>query len=419
MSMPNQFRRWMKNMTDPESSDWDDDLRYRWDRPRGNLSWLGGLNGRNLEMAEVEESVAAEQAGQVAIVELGNEWAPALLARLRQEPAMPIEQRFSREGFFTLVQLATPTHHDEELPPWEDGGGSLRYSAEDVVDLLREHDLILYLVCAEMGWRSEDGIWFSRLRAAGVPLLTVLMVDAATSDDEALVEALRRRLGTRPIVVDLHADTPGDALSLPDDLNDLVQRILSVRPRLAIPLAQEVPACRRMIADKVIRTGTLMTTLLGAEPIPLLDLPLHVAMQWKVALQLSAIYGRPGLDYRSREMLGTVALSLVVRHAAQQLIKLVPMVGWLLSGLLSGVGTWLLGQTLLRFYEEEVILPRPPKVPLDALKHGLTQGAEQIRQHVHPERFTDLYTRVTNRRGQSNRAGSSDDVQEIPVIEEW
>jgi hypothetical protein len=99
-------------------------------------------------------------------------------------------------------------------------------------------------------------------------------------------------------------------------------------------------------------------------------------------------------------------------------IKLVPMVGWLLSGLLSGVGTWLLGQTLLRFYEEEVILPRPPKVPLDAVKQGLTHGAEQIRRHIHPEHVTHLYTRVTRRNGHANGAGEGDEVQEIPVVEE-
>ena len=129
--------------------------------------------------------------------------------------------------------------------------------------------------------------------------------------------------------------------------------MLALRPRLAVPLAQEVPFYRRAIAMRIIRTGALMTGLLGAEPIPLLDLPLQVAVQWKVAMQLATIYGRPGLDVRSREMVGTVGLNLTVRYVAQQLAKIVPGIGFLLSAVLSGLSTVLLGRALLRIYEHD------------------------------------------------------------------
>lgn len=131
----------------------------------------------------------------------------------------------------------------------------------------------------------------------------------------------------------------------------LLNRILGL-PRLALPLAQEAPWCRPLIATRVIRTGAMMTMLVGAEPIPLLDLPLHVAIQWKVALQLAAMYGRPGLDYRSRDV-GNGVTNLCMRQMARQALKVIPLIGWLLSGLLSGVSTWLLGNALRRYYEQE------------------------------------------------------------------
>jgi uncharacterized protein (DUF697 family) len=139
------------------------------------------------------------------------------------------------------------------------------------------------------------------------------------------------------------------------DVITLVERALALRPRLAIPLAQEVPCCRRLIARRMIRSAALLTALVGVEPIPLLDVPVQVALNWKVALQLAAIHGRPGLDYRSREMVGTVALNLGLRYLIQQGAKLVPVLGWLVSAGLSGLGTWLLGNALLRYYEGEPI----------------------------------------------------------------
>ena len=124
------------------------------------------------------------------------------------------------------------------------------------------------------------------------------------------------------------ADPIGHGGELPADVIALVERILAQRPKLGIPLAQEIPGCRPLIAQRAIRSGVLMTTLLGAQPIPLLDLPLQVALNWKLALQLAAIYGRPGLDHRSREMVGTVLWNLALRYVIQQVLKLAPVLGW-------------------------------------------------------------------------------------------
>ncbi len=145
----------------------------------------------------------------------------------------------------------------------------------------------------------------------------------------------------------------GSGDELPADVITLVERILAQRPKLGIPLAQEIPGCRPLIARRAIRSGVLMTTLLGAQPIPLLDLPLQVALNWKLALQLAAIYGRPGLDHRSREMVGTVLWNLALRYVIQQVLKLAPVIGWVASAALSGAGTWVLGNTLVRYYQVE------------------------------------------------------------------
>lgn len=255
-------------------------------------------------------------------------------------------------------------------------------------------DLIVFLFAGSAGWTDADARLYGRLRALSVPILPVAMfatAERSSEDSQAFLRRLRQWTGVEPTVLEM-ADwgATGDAQAAMDaGLRRLVDNMLALRPRLAVPLAQEVPFYRRAIATRIIRTGALMTGLLGAEPIPLLDLPLQVAVQWKVAMQLAAIYGRPGLDVRSREMVGTVGLNLTVRYVAQQLAKIVPGVGFLLSAALSGLSTVLLGRALLRVYEHDRLVDwEATKAALHAqgehitapLRSGVATGVAAVQQ---------------------------------------
>lgn len=333
-----------------------------------------GLTGRNLEMAEVQEEVAAESRGQVLIIGRCDELNRGLLARLRGVPPVPPAGPVYFEGFFTLVSL----------PPAREAGPGPEeaniWPLSDWQNLAREADLLLYVFDQAAGWRTADAHWCARLRAAGVPLLWVAAnaavhppesaafspggredeTDATASpcacaeqpriQPEAGGPAAALPVGCRPVSVALTQNT-GQENETPADVIVLVEQMLALRPRLGIPLAQEIPGCRPLVARRAIRAGMMMTALLGAEPIPLLDLPLQVALNWKVALQLAAIFGHAGLDYRSRELLATTAWNLGLRYLIQQVVKLAPVLGWGVSAGLSAGGTWLFGNALLRYYQ--------------------------------------------------------------------
>ncbi|HRJ42745.1 MAG: hypothetical protein KJZ86_23075 [Caldilineaceae bacterium] len=372
-----------------------------------------GLVGRSLEVVEVQEEVAAEQEGRLAIVGPDEALNRLLLARLRGQPPITPGQGIRREGFFTLATLPPESADRTDSPTYE-------WDAPlDLTDGVADHDILLYLFSACAGWQATDAHWYARLRGSHLPILPVAALpgdDAPAGWSQAeFAEEMRQRLGVRPAFAQLSpADEwaeGGDGDRSDNSLLLLVQRILSLRPRLAVPLAQEVPGCRAMIAQRVIRTGSLMSLLLGSEPVPLLDLPLHVATQWKVALQLGAIYGRPGLDYRSREMVGTVAVNLLVRHLAQQLLKLVPLVGWLLSGLLSGASTWLLGQALIRHYQEQQVIPLPvwpPEMWKERLANQRTRTTRMRRI------FTDRLGKIRSRKAGRGMSGGPE-AQEIHI----
>jgi len=383
-------------------------------RPPNSSGLWGGLLGHSLQVVEAQEEVAAEQEGRLAIVGPDETLNRLLLARLRGQQPVPSGEGVRREGFFTLAAL--PNGEKDQVAGDEWGGNAFSSSGAGMPDAVADHDILLYLFSACRGWQPADAHWYARLRGTHLPILPVAVLPtteaSAEWSEQAFGETMRQRLGVRPAVIDLAQTGEWDGDHGDDSLLLLVQRILALRPRLAVPLAQEVPGCRAMIAQRVIRTGALMTLLLGAEPIPLLDLPLHVATQWKVALQLAAIYGRPGLDYRSREMAGTVAVNLLVRHLAQQLLKLVPLVGWLLSGLLSGMSTWLLGQALLRHYQEQQVIPLPawqPDVWVEQLRckqAGITQAFTQ--------RVGSIARRPMRPTGQYKQSSVAD-AQDVPI----
>lgn len=335
-------------------------------------SVLRGLTGRSMEMAEVQAEVAAECRGQVLVVGRCDEAVRRLLAHVRGQPPAPSAGPTYREGFFTLALLpeATASHGRPAL----DGNDSAAPGAEapwefaEWEELAREADVLLYVFRRDVGWRASDARWVARLHATGLPLV---LVEADLSSDPAQNDPppnpLPPREGAAPPPFPAREGGPGglgvltmkltpvaDPLNAPPaDVVALVERILAQRPKLGIPLAQEIPGCRPLIAQRAIRSGMLMTTLLGAEPIPLLDLPLQVALNWKLALQLAAIHGHPGLDHRSREMIGTVLWNLALRYVTQQVLKLAPVLGWIGSAALSGAGTWVLGNALVRYYQVE------------------------------------------------------------------
>jgi uncharacterized protein (DUF697 family) len=79
------------------------------------------------------------------------------------------------------------------------------------------------------------------------------------------------------------------------------------------------------------------------QPVPLLDLPLQLGLQMRMLLRLDALYGRSQQSDTSRELIASLAGGMAVRLLAQTLVKFVPVLGWAISGALSGLSAWLLG----------------------------------------------------------------------------
>lgn len=290
-----------------------------------------------------------------------------LLSTLRRQPLLSKSDSVVRhEGLFTLLTVmeersySTPAFDltaSDFKDDWEDLNPAA-YPEEGWVDRhrmyadLAEATCAVYLVSADGGWSAADAHAFARLRRVGRHMAIALCLRHGQPVDPDLLDLIFQQTGVHPMTV-WH---PKDESYLndgktPRGVRELVAWMARQSCALAICLAQELPHFRTQIAYDHVRKAALTAALLGAEPAPLLDIPLLLLVQRRLSHHLAAMYEQDAPPLFSQEGAGILTAGVLTRYLAQQLLKLVPFVGWLLSALLSGLSTWLLGMALIRHYE--------------------------------------------------------------------
>jgi len=207
-----------------------------------------------------------------------------------------------------------------------------------------EAELILFIVDSQTGFDGDTFRWFRRLHARGTPLIVVLnKIDLISGEvsPKQMARELARRLAV-PVV-------PISASEGTNILERLLPRMVELCPSLLVPLGRELASFRRHAAQRVVNQTAGMCGLVGLEPVPVLDVPFQLALEIRMVIQLASLYGRTfgsGAKYRT-EVILMLLIGLLLRYLAQQLIKWTPFVGWLLSGILSAIGIWLVGFVML------------------------------------------------------------------------
>lgn len=278
----------------------------------------------------------------------------------------PLEQEQEDLGLFTLMDLPTGQEVVQPSPPswgmeaspivpgWDVpaydgmanpymGGWPTSFGSS-----VPEAELILFVVDSQTGFDSDTFRWFRRLHARGTPLIVVFnKIDLISGDISAkqMARELARRLAV-PVV-------PISASEGSNILERLLPKMVELCPSLLVPLGRELAIFRRRAAQRVVNQTAGMCGLVGLEPVPVLDVPFQLALEIRMVMQLASLYGRSfgsGVKYRT-EVILMLLVGLLLRYMAQQVIKWTPFVGWLLSGILSAIGIWLVGFVMIRYIE--------------------------------------------------------------------
>jgi uncharacterized protein (DUF697 family) len=335
--------------TEPhEVGDWNQES---WAPQRDGGLWNGwGENWweslRNLwQWDAVAAEISQECQARVALVGLPAAGKRTLFNRLR---GWRLDARVSEQAAEAVFAgPADPVHVESYgffvLSDLADGGQPALETREGLMLSLGEPALVIYLLDAVHGVRPADYRWIATLRAAGKPLVVALNKADATAEPAAAVAEATRRLGMPVIPISAWTGLNVETRLLP--------ALLDAAPRLAAPLGRELHSLRRVVARRLMRQAALLAGMLGAQPVPMLDLPFQAMLQVGVVMRIGAAYGHAPTGGLNRELLGTVLSTLGARLLALGLMKLVPVVGWIASGVLSSATTLLLGEAALRYYE--------------------------------------------------------------------
>lgn len=303
---------------------------------------LADLRGllQALDWDELSLAVQREAATRLAIVGPVNSGKSTLFNQMMGRRVSPV----------TAVPGTTQTVLEKRFGPFilVDTPGFGEVGGIDREEIARraaeEADVVVLLLDAVAGIRQSDYDVYRSLLATGLPVIVALnKIDLVRRDLPAILEDARKKLGVAPIPI---CAKTGAGIA-----DRLIPAIVEAHPWIAVALGRALPAYRRQLAERLIRSAATLNGIIAAEPVPGLDVPLLLAGQVRMVLRIAAIYGESLSARHAKELLATIAGGVGLRFLAGQLAKVLPGPGWVISGVVTGLGTWAMGEVAALYFE--------------------------------------------------------------------
>jgi len=136
---------------------------------------------------------------------------------------------------------------------------------------------------------------------------------------------------------------------------------------------------QREVAQLLIKSTTAVCTAIGAQPIPLADLPILTSLQLMMVSGIMYVSGRERSLRASTEFAGAiganVGAAMLMREGARAILKFFPGWGNVVCGLVAGSGTYAIGRAATAYFIEGVSLK-------DARRTYLTSRKKRHRREL-------------------------------------
>jgi uncharacterized protein (DUF697 family) len=139
-------------------------------------------------------------------------------------------------------------------------------------------------------------------------------------------------------------------------------------------------------AQPHILSYALVAGAAAGVPVPMVDIPLFLAIQAKMFHTLASLYGQEMKVRRMTEVFSTLGLGISARLGGREILKLIPGFGSAVSALFAAASTYALGCTLCAYFSHALDgdVPDPAvlrKLYQDQYKEGRRRLAEYL-SHV-------------------------------------
>jgi uncharacterized protein (DUF697 family) len=138
------------------------------------------------------------------------------------------------------------------------------------------------------------------------------------------------------------------------------------------------------IAQTLVKSTTAICAAIGAQPIPLADLPILTALQLLMVSGIMYISGRERSLRAATEFVGAVGVNVgagvVLREGTRALLKFFPGWGNVVSGAVAGAGTYAMGRASIVYFLEGMTLKDARRTYLSSRKRRAKPEPRPIKQ---------------------------------------
>lgn len=190
-----------------------------------------------------------------------------------------------------------------------------------------------------LAWNSEGGVRSKliELRSEKAdPAETTALQEAATSEAREIRASL---LGSYPLDSTLRRML---AAELPNEARVEMVRLGGDR------------AAKHEIAEMLVKSTSAICTAIGAQPIPLADLPILTTLQLVMVTGIMYVSGRERSMRAATEFAGAlganVGLGMILREGTRAALKFFPGWGNVVGGMVAGAGTYAIGRAAIVYF---------------------------------------------------------------------
>jgi len=180
--------------------------------------------------------------------------------------------------------------------------------------------------------------------------------DASQGLADRLRETLKRDKMPEVVAFDAVETFPDQARLL----MSILTRELPNEARIEMTRISRDRESQREIAQLLVKSTSAICAAIGAQPIPLADLPILTTLQLVMVSGIMYLSGRERSLRAATEFVGAiganVGVGMLFREGARALLKFLPGWGNVICGMVAGAGTYAIGRAATAFFLEGVSL---------------------------------------------------------------
>jgi uncharacterized protein len=271
----------------------------------------------------------------------------------------------------------------------------LKYRAEDIIFFIHDDRIAQELQERELADLNSYLSWNETLETDRkiieiiVPALEKTVARdhndlSATRDEHAVGSTLVKRgvfletLRLIPVDNDQRFELP------PTEARRLMSILARELPNEArmemIRISRDLEA-QREVAQLLVKSTTAVSAAIGAQPIPLADLPILTSLQLTMISGIMYVSGRERSLRAATEFAGAlganVGAAMLLREGARAILKFFPGWGNVVCGLVAGSGTYAIGRAATAYFIEGVSLKDARRTYLANRKKRRRQELEE------------------------------------------